>query len=69
MSIHPRLKPVLYGLSIFVVFIVLTFILRVATHHTQPGFCGMFTYRDLLLGALVAGILTFTHERKKKQMP
>ena len=61
-------KPVVYGLGVFAVFLVLTFILRYVTHRMpgNPDLLGIFTTNDLLLGVVVAIALTFSHERKKK---
>lgn len=71
MTVHPKLKPVFYGLSVFVIFIILTFVLRTLTHRVpaNPDFWGVFTLNDVLLGLLVAFVLTFSHERKKKFKP
>lgn len=62
------LKPVMYGSGVFSVFIVITFILRFATQRMpqNPDLFGYFTINDLLLGLVVAIVLTFSRERKRK---
>lgn len=63
-----KFKPVLYGLGVFAVYILLTYILRLVTNRMpiDAEFLGVFTTNDLLLGLVVSIILTFSHERKKK---
>jgi len=43
-------------------------ILKLITHRisSDAEYFGLFTNQDLLLGVVVAAVLTFSHERKKK---
>lgn len=68
MSIPPKLQPILYGIGAFALFTLLSIILKIATNHqsTENEYFGIISNKELLLGAVVAIILTFTHERKKK---
>lgn len=68
MTIPPKIQPILYGIGVFVVFTTLVTILKLITHRipTDAEYFGLFTKKDFLLGALVAVVLTFSHERKKK---
>jgi hypothetical protein len=69
MKIPPKLQPVFYGIGVFVVFTTLMIIIKHITHHVAQDseYFGLFTKKDLMLGAAMAIILTFSHERKKKQ--
>lgn len=64
---HPKLKPFLYGMSVFAIYILLIFVLRYFSNYnsTDAEFFGFFSTNDILLGVVVAVVLTFTHERKK----
>jgi hypothetical protein len=64
----PKIKPVLYGLGVFAVYIVLTYILRLIFNRmpTDAEFFGIYSTNDLLLGVVIAVALTITHERKKR---
>ncbi len=64
---HPVLKTLLYGLSIFVIYAVIVLILRHVINHTptEYEYFGLFSRKDVLLGLVLAIVLTFTHERKK----
>ena len=64
---NPKLKIVLYGLSVFVIYTVLAIAIRMITHHvpTEDEYLGLISNKDLLLGLLLAFVLTFTHEKKK----
>ena len=68
MSISPKLQPILYGLGVFAVFTILSVALKIITHRVSADaqYLGIFSNKDLLLGLVVALVLTFTHERKKK---
>ena len=68
MSISPKLRPILYGFGVFAVFTILSVVLKIITHrvYTDAQYLGIFSNKDLLLGLVVALVLTFTHERKKK---
>ena len=65
---HPKVKIVLYGLSVFIIYTILAVILRKVTHHipTEEEYFGLLSNKDLLLGLLLAVVLTFTHEQKKR---
>lgn len=65
---HPTLKILSYGLSIFVIYAILVVALRTLTHHdpTDLEYFGLFSTKDILLGLLLSIVLTFTHERKKR---
>ena len=64
---HPKLKIILYGLSIFVIYTILAIALRIITHHvpTEEEHFGLISNKDLLIGLMLAFVLTFTHERRK----
>lgn len=64
----PKIQPILYAVSAFIVFTILSVLLKFITNHrpTDDEYFGLFGKKDILLGALVALILTFSHERKKK---
>jgi hypothetical protein len=68
MTIPPKLQPVLYGIGVFIVFTALMVIMKLITHRvpSDAEYFGLFTNQDLLLGVVVAVVLTFSHERKKK---
>jgi hypothetical protein len=68
MSISPKLQPLLYGLGVFSIFIILSTILKYVTNHvsTDAEYFGILSNKDLLLGAVVAIVVTFTHLQKKK---
>jgi len=65
---HPKLKILLYGLSVFLIYTILAVALRMITHHvpTEEEYFGLISNKDLLLGLMLAFVLTFTHERRKK---
>jgi hypothetical protein len=68
MTVSPKIQPVLYALGVFIVFSTLVAIMKLVTH-TSPDnadYFGLYTNKDLLLGAAVAAVLTFSHVRKKK---
>jgi hypothetical protein len=68
MTIPPKIQPILYGVSVFIVFATLMIIIKLITHRipTEAEYFGLFSNNDLLMGVVVAIILTFSHERKKK---
>ena len=68
MTIHPRLKPVLFGLIAFIIFTSLSTILKLVTnrHSTEDIYFGILSNKDLLIGVGIAFLLTFNYERKKK---
>lgn len=63
-----KFKPVLYGVVVFAIYALLTFILRLITGRMpeNPEFLGIYTSNDLLLGLVVSVVLTLSHQRKKK---
>jgi len=65
---NPKLKIIVYGLSVFMIYTVLAIALRMITHHvpTEDEYFGLISDKDLYLGLLLAIVLTFTHERKKR---
>ncbi len=68
MNIHPKVKPILYGLGVFLIYAILTYVLRLVfkVMPIDGEFLGIYSENDLLIGLLVAVVLTFSHERKKK---
>ncbi len=62
------LKTLLFGVGVFVVFITIATILKYASHQMpqENAIFGLFTQTDLMLGLVVAIVVTFSHERKKK---
>lgn len=65
---NPKLKIILYGLGVFAVYIVLVVVLRLISGRIPENaeIFGMFSTTDLLLGLLVAAVLTFSNVQKKK---
>lgn len=65
---QPIIKTVLYGLSVFAIYAIFVLVLRQVTNHvpTQDDYLGLFSIKDILLGLLLAVVLTFTHIRKQK---
>jgi len=65
---HPIIKTFLYGLSIFLIYALLVFALRQFINHTPTDYeyFGLYSVKDILVGVVLAVVLTFTHERKKK---
>jgi len=68
MKIHPRLKPVIYGLSVFAIFMSVCLILKIFTHRVTPLdiYFGLLSNKDILIGLSIAVLLTFIHEQKKR---
>lgn len=68
MSIPPKLQPIIYGVVVFVIFTILSIILKIVTKHqsTDADYFGILTNKDLLMGVVVAVIVTLSHEKKKK---
>jgi len=64
----PKLRPILYGTGVLIVFISLSVVLKLVTHRisTDAEYFGILSNKDLMLGLVVAVILTFTHNRKMK---
>lgn len=66
-----KIKDVLlYGLGVFAVYAILTYVLRVFLSRTTTDaeYFGIYSSNDLLIGVLVAIVLTFSHFSKKKMM-
>ena len=65
---HPKLKIVIYGLSVFLIYTILAIGLRYVTHHVpqEDEYFGLISNKDLYLGLLLAIVLTFTHVQKKR---
>jgi hypothetical protein len=68
MTIHPKLKPVIYGLIVFIIFISLSIILKMLTHRVSSTdvYFGVLSNKDMVIGFCIAVFLTFTNEQKKK---
>ena len=66
--IPPKIQPILYGVGVFVVFTTLVIVLKLISHRipAEAGYFGLFSKQNLFLGGVVALVLTFSHERKKK---
>ena len=64
---HPILKTLLYGLSVFIIFMAFAVVLKLVTHRVdENALFGLITKNDLLMGLVVAVFVSFSHERKKK---
>ena len=65
---NSKLKIGLYGLGVFAVYVVFLVVLRLISGNIPEGaeFFGMFSRNDLLLGLIVAVVLTFSYVRKRK---
>jgi len=64
---HPKLQTLLFGLGVFAVFTTFAVSLRYFTSSTPQSFeyFGIISKKDILLGLIVALVVTFNHERKK----
>jgi hypothetical protein len=64
----PIFKSILYGIGVFAMFSVIALILKLVTNHKpiDAEYFGLFTNTDLMLGLVVAVVVTINHERKKK---
>jgi hypothetical protein len=53
---------------VFTIFTTLSIILKIVTKHQtiDADYFGILTNKDLLMGAIVAVIVTLSHEKKKK---
>ncbi|HOF97918.1 MAG TPA: hypothetical protein P5157_02765 [Paludibacteraceae bacterium] len=67
-TLKSLLKTLLYGLGVFGVYIVIIVLLRLFSGRVpdEAVIFNFFTKNDLLIGLLLACILTFTHQRNKK---
>ncbi len=64
----PIIKNVLYGIGVFSLFSVIALLLKYATNYTPIGneVVGNFTSSDLMLGVVVAIVVTFAHIKKTR---
>lgn len=64
---NSKFAPFLYGLGVFIVFAILTLVLRLITNKMpeEAPILGIYTTDDVLLGLGVAAILTFSTVRKR----
>lgn len=58
----------LYASAAFVVFMIITWALRMATDKLpiEDGLWGVYKKSDFFLGIVVAGIITLSHYQKRK---
>ena len=65
---HPILKTIIFGSGVFVIFTTIAIILKLVSKQTPAvdSYIGLFTNSDIMLGLVVAVVVTFSHERKKK---
>lgn len=63
-----KLKPIIYGIGVFAIYALLTYVLRLISDRfpENADYFGVFTTNDLLLGLVVAVVLTFSNIRKSK---
>jgi len=68
MTIHPKLKPIIFGLIAFLIFTSFSTILKLLTnrHSSDDIYFGILSNKDLLIGVGISFLLTFNYERKKK---
>lgn len=64
----PKIKLALYGLSAFVIFAILTAVLRIAFNNVpeNPDFLGVFVKNDIWLGIVVALVIMVSRNRRMK---
>lgn len=65
---NSKLKLIIYAISAFLVIMLLTWILRLMTGKLplEDGLWGVYKDSDLLLGLVVAAMITFSHYQKRK---
>ena len=65
---NSKLKLVIYAISAFLVFMLLTWILRLMAGKLplEDGLWGVYKDSDLLLRLVVAAMITFSHYQKRK---
>jgi hypothetical protein len=65
----PIFKSILFGLGVFSLFILLALILKLSTGQmpVEADYFGLFTNNDLMLGLVVALVVTINHERKMRK--
>ncbi|MEI6554661.1 MAG: hypothetical protein WCL70_03650 [Paludibacter sp.] len=68
MTIHPKLKPVIFGFVAFLIFTSLSVILKLITNlkSSDDIYFNILSNKDLMIGLGVALLVTFSNERKKK---
>ncbi|MFZ4582325.1 MAG: hypothetical protein ACOYM7_06705 [Paludibacter sp.] len=64
----PAIKTILYGIGVFSLFTTIALILKLVTHSKpmDAAYFGLFTNNDLMLGVIVAIVVTIAHKRKMK---
>lgn len=65
---NSKLKLVIYAISVFLVFMLLTWVLRLVAGKlpVENGFLGVFSNSDFLIGVVVAAVVTLSHYQKRK---
>ncbi len=65
---NSKLKTVIYAFSAFFIFMILTWVLRLAAGKlpVEDGLWGVFKSSDLFLGLVVAVVITFSHLQKRR---
>lgn len=68
MTIHPKLKPVIFGFVAFLIFTSVSVILKLITNLKSSDniYFNILSNKDLMIGVGVAFLVTFSNERKKK---
>ena len=68
MTIHPKLKPVIFGFVAFLIFTSLSVILKLIINlrSSDDIYFNTLSNKDLMIGLGVAFLVTFSNERKKK---
>lgn len=69
MNLQSRLKSLRYAMGVFVVFIIFTLILRFLTKGVPDkiNWAQLFTEKELLMGLIIAVMVTFMHIQKMKR--
>lgn len=67
---NSKIKLALYGVSVFCIYILLTWLLKLIAHKMPEGdaFLGVFTSSDLWIGLAIAVLLTYSHYMKMRQI-
>lgn len=65
---NSKLSLLLYGIAAFLVFMVLTWLLKLAGEKlpVKDGFLGVYRQQDYIIGIVIAIVLTFSHAQKRK---
>jgi len=60
-------KNILFGLSAFIIFMLISLVLKLVSNRIPENadYFGLFTSSDILIGLMVAILVTFTHIRRK----